>query len=1095
MKKHPVWFACLLFFFSSCQNSSPTPKEALDKFFGDAPPISSQDVPVPPVDCSSFPTNFVLSPDDPSLGICISQPMQTTPIQEFPDEIPTTPPVKVTGVVHGGVLGDLEVRAQNISFGSIISKGISEITYNDITGQFSVDVDLPETGEYIVTASAEDLNFSQVQQTVSIFRTEKPEITFKAPKDGDEVHSKTPFPVQVSLINPLRVGNQLSTQLFLNGVEIPSALTQNVADKSLFEANIDFLGKTNTLKAVFSNSAGSAEHTITLYNDIKGPTITPISLCEPHFKIQGQDPNVVSFKLRVVDDQNETPVFETSINGSSTQNFPCIKDFIAPHQYHCDAPLQKPGVNFFSIIASDSNSNQTELTTSCILAKGISAPYNSNGSLNKDNFISYGSSFAITEGFIQNKVLPYVESFLGSESFRGDFKNFLKQDYPVRGVFPINRGNTSIQIYPNHPDFKLGPIKIDLAMAPSQGNAQSMINLNLDVGAWKGYAGLKTFAVKMYPGTDWPYLDEKCHYPIPLDHNKNEMPFPSNPSELLPNGDCVIDFSPNFAKNFCDHSLNSADPTEENRQCFIKKIDSSTIDFYLNLDHLTAQIPITINEGSFSIGIDPVKVSEQLTVSPKTGFIIADGALSDPDAQLLSIEDYFKQSIVNTIAKTLPFTLNQFLSQRQTLFEGESLQFSVDFPASDLSIVNLDGEQTPDKRAFVKLTPHFSPSDDFLKTFLSNAQYEGDKQGASIPIDPNGYGLLLEKLGSPLFHTLPNISQTDFSSSEEKDLGVMLTEDLINQILFSANLTGMTRIDYSSKFLKDQGLEIPSILAPTLANFLGSGMRRSDGTLIPDETPTIVRLRPNLSAPPTVRILTACELSQIEGLNAEDPITPENCANIQNGFLELGVGDIEASFFEARENGTYVAQPGDDCSSPFLSSCRPLIKMTANALIYAEIKIVPANQTLASTYGLIHSYDTPYALVLKIDSNRSKVRIATLPNTNKDSNRSDRDASRRLEGVLQAALSEKTYNEESLSFENGVSPIEIGIDRDLIEVVDLFLDSETRSPVDSFFSKMGVGSVLLTSPALETETKTGTLRLLTDINFQDLLKITKMKVH
>ena len=1034
-------------------------------------------------DCSHFPNGYETHPELDDFGVCISSPL---PEQEYAENITN---LKVEGKIHGEVLSDLQVRVQNLLIDSqIFVKNFDEVTYSPSSGNFSAQFSLAEAGTYAITVTATqfaedviaDPEPKTVINTIFVHRVTPPEFTIVSPEDGAKLHSQIPVPIQIKITYPKTMGVPQSEIYVNNQLQEDTLGVPN--GQGLMNGQVLLPHGQSFIKIVLKNKGGAIEKKISVYNDLKGPTLSPLKGCFNHYYMsENSDPIEVDFQLKVTDDAPDTYQIVAAVNGKEKPNSICHWENNNT-QVQCNVPLKKPGMNIVAFKIQDSAGNESEYTKACALiqeTKPIKAALENNSLAFTNDALQLSS----TTQFITEDITEVLGNYVNSQDFRKNFHKLLGKDLPSIGIYPYSKGNTSIDIDPETLD--LGTIDVSTEFDVDAKTFKA----TLDINKLKGKMALTTFYVKMYEDSDWPDLDD-CGHPIPLSKAGTPMYLPGDPSKKDQDNICELNWDPDFAGNHCDYKLNGANKAEVNKQCFLKLIDKQKTHLILNFDHLV--IPLTIKfklsdtQPKIQVEITRASVADHIVATPKDSFIKADPdynggpIFDDPFTQLIDIREEFLKSIVDMLTKDTPFQINSFLKKPvfieqkvKILGQEKTIRVGVDLANTRLALFKGSNDKG---RIGLSLALASSGTASYLNDFIKDAENraKANQDPAIQFLDPNGTPFNANTMGPFVLRHSSNPSFAQLLSGKSPILATGLSENGINQILFGVITSGLLDIPFGPKLIEENGLELPAILQPNAGALLGSDFRRSDHTLITDDTTVFTDIKPTYALPITARLVSVddlpadAKLKTIEGLDA---------------ILEIGIGELNLHMFEADSTGHLISQPGGSCepnNDPSNSNCIPLVRMHLNALIYGGVQLINTADSPSGKLGLVDASKQPLTFMITFDNIASRVDVATIPGTNTFSNRSDHEVADKLENLIRAALKEKRYEEETQEFEGGFSPLEIPFSPLLFDKNQSTILNGTADNLGDLLENTGISSLELQNIIISPDLDTGMLKFYLD---------------
>lgn len=1001
--------------------------------------------------CNQFPTNYLTHNTLPEFGLCIANPLAD---QELVGENNN---ITIEGKIHGAPIADLQVRIQNTSLAeSILVKNINELNFSENDGSFHTEVNLSDPGTYIISVSAAKFSEEsgsplELVQNIYIHRVTPPLFSITAPELGTKLNSNNPITIRIEAQNPNSFGIP-EASLSINGHAIENLIwtAPNASGEMSTQSFIP--SGNNQLSVTLTNQAGSSTQNIHVMNDLKGPEIQFISGCDHHYLKMNENGTPInqSFKFNLQGDSVRIEDIQVEINGRLDPNSTCAALDQEGGRYACYVSFDKPGMNYVAIKVADEFHNTSELTKACALVKDVNQVYRKqiiDGEVKlayKANFFSQNAlQFVMAEDFYSKKLPPKIKNFLNSQKFREMLPKLLSSDIPEIGLFPFSKGNSSIDIVDTEANpLQLGEIDFDLLV----DDDKKLVSLKVIINGLKGKMALTTFAVQMIGDTGWPDIDD-CGHPYPINWEGHSMVIPSDASKRDYNNICEINFDPEFAGNYCSYNLsNEIDPSQTNRECFANQIKKQKTHLLLNFDRLEIGIPIQFEFSPVAprtqISIYRPSANAQMITSPSKDFVKADpdyngAAVFDNDyTQLADIDELFRRSLVDTIARTLPHDINNLLKNNLILEQDFNIlnapiaiNLGVDLPNS---IIEFLSDSTGKNRVGMSLAFLSSGSEEKMNAYLKSAELNAQNRNLpeNVFLDPNDIPFDPEHFGPFALPHKTELNLSNLIDGFNQDFALGINDDGMNQVMFGLVSSGLLDIPFGKKWLIENDLEnaLPPEITPTVGSLIGSGLRRSDNTEIQSNDNIIMDIHPSRMLSPMIRFLDPNSNILVE----ESPLRNEDHLG---AIIEIGIGQLNLNFFEADKNsGERMHQESREiCLSNDINSCTPMVRMQASGLIYAGLKIIDTAEYNASlgegVEDLADPAEEPLTMVIILDNQTSKIEVSVVPGSNKLSNTDDQNLSQKLQSLIKTALGP--------SNNSGLSPIAISFSPLLFEKNDL----------------------------------------------------------
>jgi len=204
-------------------------------------------------------------------------------------------------------------------------------------------------------------------------------------------------------------------------------------------------------------------------------------------------------------------------------------------------------------------------------------------------------------------------------------------------------------------------------------------------------------------------------------------------------------------------------------------------------------------------------------------------------------------------------------------------------------------------------------------------------------------------------------------TSETHNLGLLISEDVINQALFGATLAGLLELDLDANFYAQLGAPFSSQLLPNGSSFLVQQMDVNlDGSDSNDaEVPVLIRLKADPTRPPMLTFLSEAEVADFakkeeEALTAAGGGEPGDSEDDDKGeqappeaiephfdtskrYFRLAVAGLEVSAFQQE---THPATPIKDfCNIPIPQVDNTQLRAQGFCEVAAEAKTLVAKES------------------------------------------------------------------------------------------------------------------------------------------------------
>jgi hypothetical protein len=467
-----------------------------------------------------------------------------------------------------------------------------------------------------------------------------------------------------------------------------------------------------------------------------------------------------------------------------------------------------------------------------------------NGALNEDrNFLHRGLSVEVDKGIITRDAKKMLFNYLNGPDFKETFAKAFKNDATTPdgvctelGAATVEHGNTSLEFINSSLTLGNGandstPFEIS-ELEPTDLNK---LNVTVKLKGLHADANL----VGLTPTSQATYHGEPANWPLPLRFDIGEL---------------KIRIALTFKK---EDGISKIDIVRRSRNSdAVQIVGDDQLGNFVSVDSSRNAAAIGFEELNSQTGIIRQTIKDSFE---KAVLCNVENGLNHPTAGLGKWETDLKKLVdynnLNPFRIPIEFELLNNLIGIDIAYD--LLRGDITFNGRGVQIKNVPIRISPSPRILNHLVSLFGGS------ISQDALTDQDKQLLSSPSKD-----LIGSLSSPISPQDPPPAEA--LTNDVRNVSVELSEDAINQVLFSANLNNLLDLEIDPNFYTNNKINFIDQATPTLQDMLGVKIDLNQNGLDDDDRlPVQLRVRTDKTIPPTLHFLSQDELNNFaQAVNA-----------------------------------------------------------------------------------------------------------------------------------------------------------------------------------------------------------------------------------